>query len=290
MKVGIVTCAEFPHLTDQEKPLIDLFAAKGICITPLVWNDPSIDWKHYDCLLLRSIWDYHLHIEEFFAWLNLLEKQNVTTLNPLEVVNWNRHKFYLRELEKNGINIIPTLFIEKGSDFSPTALKNKGWEQAVIKPAISANSHLTELFHITDSKLVEEKYRRLAQHHDLLVQSFMPEIQTQGEVSLVFLGKHYSHAVLKKPALGDFRVQADYGGKAEPFHANPAIIRAGNQILSHIPLNLLYARVDGVIHENQFFLMELELIEPELLFDHAPAARGVFVESATQLLQSNHLP
>lgn len=66
MKIGIVTCAEFPNLTDQEKPLVPLFAEKGVQIDPLVWNNSSINWQAYDCLLLRSIWDYHLHADEFF--------------------------------------------------------------------------------------------------------------------------------------------------------------------------------------------------------------------------------
>lgn len=289
MKVGIVTCAKFPHLIDEEKPLLELFAKKGIQATPLVWNNTSTDWEHYDCLLLRSTWDYHLHVEEFFSWLDHLKKQNITTLNPLEVVNWNHHKFYLRELEKKGVNIIPTFFLEKGSDFSLTELKSNGWEQAVIKPAISANSHLTELFHITDSEFLEEKYRRLAQNHDFLVQRYMPEIQTEGEVSLVYFGKQFSHAVLKKPTSGDFRVQADYGGKVEPFYPNSAVLNTGSQILSHVPHNLLYARVDGILHENQFFLMELELIEPKLFFNCSAASISIFVELATQLLQSNHL-
>jgi hypothetical protein len=47
-----------------------------------------------------------------------------------------------------------------------------------------------------------------------VVQPFLPEIR-EGEWSLIFLGGEFSHAVVKRPAEGAFRVQHDFGGTVE---------------------------------------------------------------------------
>lgn len=284
MKIGIVTCSDYPQLTEPEKPLIALLANHEIKAEPLIWNDTSIDWKKFDCLLLRSIWDYHLHVEGFFKWLKTLEEIQVRTLNSLSVVNWNRHKFYLREMERKGVKIIPTLFIDKTTDFSLAELKGKGWEQAVIKPAVSANSFLTESFSLTEITTIEKKFHSLAIERDFLVQSFMPEVQSSGEVSLVFFDKQYSHAVVKLPAQGDFRVQEEHGGKTISFNPTPSVIDTATNILSWIQEDLLYARVDGVIRDGEFILMELELIEPELFFHFDKESTKRFVEAVLKIL------
>lgn len=285
MKIGIVTCAEYPLLTEQEKPLLALFKNEGIEASPLIWNDASIDWPSFDCLMLRSIWDYHLQVPQFFAWLAMLEKNNIKTCNSLAVVNWNRHKFYLQELESKGVKIVPTFFVEYSSRFSLDEVIQKGWQQAVIKPAVSANAHLTESFTIDDLEQVERRFKPLVATRDFLVQSFMPEIQAMGEVSLIFFDKAYSHAVLKTPAKGDFRVQADHGGATVAYHPDESIIEAGRKILSLIDHDLLYARIDGVVRENQFYLMELELMEPELFFHLGEGSHQRFVQAAMRFLR-----
>jgi glutathione synthase/RimK-type ligase-like ATP-grasp enzyme len=284
MKIGIVTCNEYPQLTEPEKPLIGLLASHGIEAEPLVWNDASIDWKKFDCLLLRSVWDYHLLVKEFFEWLSMLGEIQVLTLNSLPVVNWNRHKFYLQELENKGVKIVPTLFVDKTTNFSLAELKSKGWKQAVIKPAVSANSFLTESFSFTEIPSIEKKFHGLAAERDFLVQSFMPEVQSSGEVSLVFFDKQYSHAVVKLPAQGDFRVQEEHGGKTISFDPTPSVIDTATKILSWVEEDLLYARVDGVIRNGEFILMELELIEPELFFHFNKEAAGRFVEAVLKML------
>jgi hypothetical protein len=41
----------------------------------------------------------------------------------------------------------------------------------------------------------------------VLVQPFLPEIQSTGELSLLFFDGTFSHAVCKRPKAGDYRVQ-----------------------------------------------------------------------------------
>ncbi|MFM8912572.1 MAG: hypothetical protein ACKOE6_06560, partial [Flammeovirgaceae bacterium] len=115
------------------------------------------------------------------------------------------------------------------------------------------------------------------------------EIQASGEVSLIYFNKQYSHAVLKTPAQGDFRVQADHGGNTIAYQPSRHLVDVGAVILSKIPHEVLYARVDGVVRDNEFYLMELELIEPELFFHLAPGAAARFVNATVDMLKSTAL-
>jgi hypothetical protein len=41
-------------------------AGGGIRAEAAVWSDQSIDWESYDAVVIRSCWDYHLRVAEFF--------------------------------------------------------------------------------------------------------------------------------------------------------------------------------------------------------------------------------
>ncbi|MBV9435106.1 MAG: hypothetical protein JOZ44_03585 [Acidobacteria bacterium] len=105
----------------------------------------------------------------------------------------------------------------------------------------------------------------------LLIQQFVPEVRTAGEWSMIFIGGQFSHAVRKYPKQGDFRVQAEFGGREEPATAGSALVAAAAKILDQAE-HTLYARVDGVEQHGQFLLMELELIEPVLFLALGDAA------------------
>ncbi len=284
MKIGLVTCRKLPNLTDKDQQLIPLFHSRQIDAHPVIWNDPSIRWKEYHALIIRSIWDYHLHPDTFIQWLDLLEGDNVPTLNPIRILRKNHHKFYLEELENQGVDIVPTLFIKGGGQLHLSRVRDQGWEQAVIKPAISASAYLTELFETDQWTIIRDKYQRLAPGRDFLIQKFMPEIQSSGELSIIFINRKYSHAVLKTACSNEFRVQSEFGGDLSICNPEWHIIDTAKDILSKFDEDLLYARVDGVIHNNSFILMELELIEPDLFFDRHPPSIDLFVQEAMNLI------
>ena len=107
-----------------------------------------------------------------------------------------------------------------------------------------------------------------------LMQPFIPEIQDQGEISFIYIDGAYSHAVLKRPAAGDFRVQQEHGGSADLFHPDPAILDQANEIAVTVPQvrDSLYCRIDAVARGGKLVLMELELIEPDLYLRGKPWA------------------
>jgi glutathione synthase/RimK-type ligase-like ATP-grasp enzyme len=278
MKLAIATCNKYAHLAESDKPLIPLFEKHGVMARPAVWNNEHVNWQHFDAVLIRSTWDYHLHITAFEAWLKMLAHQKVPVLNPVEVLRWNLHKFYLAQLQQKGVAIIPTVFMPKGGPIHLPALKARGWHKVVIKPAVSGGAYLTSVVDMDHEAAATEQLENLAQQTDLLIQPFMPEILAEGEISMLFFNRQYSHAVIKKPATGDFRVQKEHGGITTAFSPPETIIETAAHILDLIDGPLLYARVDGIIKAGQFLLMELELIEPFLFFDYQPGAMERFVE------------
>ena len=102
------------------------------------------------------------------------------------------------------------------------------------------------------------------------VQALIPEISTLGEASLVFIAGEYSHAVTKRPKSGEILCQADHGGSTGTAIAPDWAISEARRVLTMVPGEPLYARVDAVILDHAFQLMEVELIEPELFFTYAP--------------------
>ena len=117
----------------------------------------------------------------------------------------------------------------------------------------------------------------------------MKELQAEGEWSLMFFNKRYSHAVLKRPGEGDFRVQRHYGGSDEPVTAPQTLIDRAQEIVEDVDAPLLYARVDGVAQEDRFVLMELELIEPVLFFGAAEGIAERFAEAVASQLAAKEV-
>ena len=161
---------------------------------------------------------------------------------------------------------------------------SKNWHEAIIKPAVSASGYLTTLFDGNDWKQIEVEYKEVARERDLLLQAFMPEVLDMGEVSLIFFNRRYSHAVLKKAVQGEFRVQAEFGCSHVAFEPDETVIETAELIISLVPGELLYARVDGLLQNGRFVLMELELLEPDLYFDAHQEASERYVKGVLELL------
>lgn len=282
--IGLVTYAKQPVLTDDDRPLIGALAEIGLDAEPVQWDDASVDWRTYETLVLRSTWDYHLRVPEFEAWLATLDREAVSLWNPTSVVRWNMHKSYLRGLQQAGILIPGTRWLPRGGAVAlESLLRAAAWTEAIVKPAVSASATKTSRVHI-DNAADAGDFARLLEHADVLVQEVVPEVAHDGEWSLMFIGGAYSHATLKKPRPGDFRVQQELGGSADPATAPSTAVAAGERITSHIPGRWLYARIDGVMTSRGFMLMEVECIEPVLFFEQAPGSYERFAAGLNQLL------
>ncbi len=280
-RIAFVTYGEQSELTaDDALAAARLVASAGVSVEAIPWDRADVRWNDFAAVVLRSTWDYHRRPEEFRRWLTMLESAQALVFNPTRLLRWNMEKTYLRELEAAGIAVVPTVWLPPGAKVDlPRLLGGKQWERAVIKPVISASADETWMIRRSEASTPEEKERleRLLARAGVMIQPFVEEIVTLGEWSMIFFNGEYSHAIVKRPAAGDFRVQAQYGASRRSVRAHRHLIKEARAIidaavsLTGEPLPL-YARVDGVISgtTERFLLMELELIEPELVFASSP--------------------
>ncbi len=284
MNIALLTCERLPDLTPADQLLIPELAKHNIHAQAVIWDDPNVIWTDFDYLIFRNTWDYYEKEFQFNLWLTTIKKLEIKTLNAIEIIELNKHKFYLRTLEEKGIRIIPTVFIEKTAQLNLADIIPAHWKKAVIKPAFSAGSYLTEVFEISEIEEINHKYQLISKEKDLLLQEFKPEIATEGETSFIFFNKKFSHAVNKKPAAGDFRIQVQFGGKYTTITPTEALIQQAQTIVNTFPNNLLYARVDGIIINDEIQLMEVECIEPDLYFNYCEGSLQRFINSILELI------
>jgi hypothetical protein len=289
MKVALVTCSRPPQEDFDAPPLVRALAARGHAAAPAAWDDPAVDWPSFDAALLRSTWDYYHRRDAFLEWA--ARTATVTALwNPLDVVHWSTHKFYLRDLESRGVDIVPTVFLPAGSRSDVAGLlAQRGWDMAVLKPAVSADSFATLRF---EKRAPAPGQAHLDDHlheRDMLVQQYLPTVVEPGERCLVFIDGTYSHAVRKRSLFLGGR-HAGPEGVAVP--ASEDELAAARRALERTGWGpLLYARVD-LLRDARGTprLMELELVEPSLFFAAGPGSAARLVEALERRMRSGAAP
>jgi hypothetical protein len=276
-RVALATYKALPSLSRDDQLLIPELALRGVAGVPAVWDDSDVPWDAFDAVVIRSCWDYHTRPDVFREWINRVRDAGVPIWNPPAVLHWNIEKTYLRELVATGFAVVPTRWIERGSGAKLVAvLEEEGWDEAVVKPIVSASAANTWRTSIERASADQGRFRDLVASETVMVRRFAQPIQTEGEWSLCFFGGEFSHAVLKRPVPGDFRVQSEFGGTHSKVTPDPALIAEASAVLSAAPERCLYARVDGCVVDGAFWLMELELLEPSLFLGYDPLAPARF--------------
>jgi len=279
--IGIATCDKFPNLAADDLLFFAELQKQGAHPVPVIWNDPSANWKEFDGVVIRSCWDYHLKPNDFSRWLQQMEQELVRMWNPVPVLRDNMRKTYLKALQENGFTTVPTVFLEPGSHMKiAELLQQQGWPSAVVKPDISASSFRTRVVSQENAATEETFFQELLRASGVMVQPFLEEVAALGEWSFIFIDGEFSHAALKRPKAGDFRVQDDFGGSQTLTTPSNSLLHAATRFAETIPKPWLYARVDGVELNGTFTLMELELIEPSLFLSLEPQSAERFARAA----------
>jgi glutathione synthase/RimK-type ligase-like ATP-grasp enzyme len=251
------------------------------------WDDPRFNWSETQCVLFRSTWDYFDRFDEFSKWLKSVSNQT-TLINSKALIYWNLDKHYLRDLQKAGIPIPETHFIEKGSHQRLKDIHQElGWTETVLKPCVSgAGRHTYRL----DSDCLdrhEALFKDLISKEAMMLQTFQQHIVSQGEMSLMLFNGRYTHAVLKKAKPGDFRVQDDFGGTVHHYQPSREEITLAQDAVAACPELPVYARVDMFVDNlSQLAISELELIEPELWFRRHPEAAEILANAIHKKLST----
>ncbi len=232
-------------------------------------------WEEFQGVVVRSCWDYHHRLEEFLAWVTRLERAGVPLWNPPAVLRWNSHKGYLRDLAARGVPIVATRWLARGRRVGlAQLLRDERWSDAVVKPAVSASATDTWRTSAATAGADQGRLEELLRAGDVMVQPFIAEVCDPGEWSVIFFGGRFSHAIRKRPAAGDYRVQWEFGGTAAPMAPPPRLVADAEAVMAAVPGRPLYARVDGVERDDRLMLMELELIEPHLFLGWDADATG----------------
>jgi hypothetical protein len=279
-RVALATYKALASLSRDDQLVLPELALRRVVGVPAVWDDPDVRWASFDAVVIRSCWDYHTRPDAFREWIDRVRDAGVSIWNPPAVLHWNIEKTYLRELVARGLSVVPTRWIERGSGARlATVLEEEGWIEAVVKPVVSASAENTWRTSSERASADEARFSNLVAREGVMVQRFVQPVQTEGEWSLCFFGGEFSHAVLKRPVPGDFRVQSEFGGTRSKVTPDPALIAEASAVLAAAPERCLYARVDGCVVEGAFWLMELELLEPSLFLAYDRLAPARFAEA-----------
>jgi hypothetical protein len=273
MDLTLVTCAELPEPDPDAAPLAEALRTLGVSFREVPWSASDVDWSLTPLTVIRSPWDYPLHVDAFVAWAERVS--GLTRLcNSAEIVRWNSHKSYLLELADRGVPIVPTKLLRKGDQSTLAAIQaERGWSECVVKPAVSCGSYKTLRVGPQNLDAGRDHLAALLGDGDVLVQQYLTSVEGYGERALVWIDGLPTHAVRKSPR---FQGQDESVSEAVPISlAESALAEQALDALDH---KLLYARVDMAPgSDGAPVVMELELIEPSLFFAQCPDALRRFV-------------
>jgi glutathione synthase/RimK-type ligase-like ATP-grasp enzyme len=259
----------------QLAQLVPACAARGLSLELLVWNDGQTAARvaagEFAAVVVGTPWDYQDHPEQFLAAIDNFAR-SVPVLNPPAVLRWNTHKSYLRDLSAAGVREVPTMWVEQVHAHA-IAMAHGVLDSSrlVVKSVVGACA-------FRQACIEEGEPLPSADHLPLagaLIQPFVPSVQTEGELSFVYCGGQFSHALVKRPRQGDYRVQSIYGGTESVYEPTESELATAHAVVAAVPgaapEDILYARVDFVRDEDgSLMLMELELIEPYLYPEQGP--------------------
>lgn len=199
----LATSASMPNLYPDDAGLLDALADRGFDPSIEVWNDKNVNWEDAAATVVRSVVDYASHRAEFLQWANSVPR----ILNQADILEWSSDKHYLIELEKRGLDIIPTTWISAAKNYSKQQVDARfpALDDFVLKPTVSSGQRDIGRYSVesADQKrhALDHAMKLLQSGRDLMLQRYESAIETYGEISFVFFNGLLSHAVEKQGAL-----------------------------------------------------------------------------------------
>jgi len=293
VRIAVITCRSDPDAQLSDQLYCQALTARGAKVEVIQWNgdetaSSAASLLGFDAVVMRAPWDYHHDLQAFLAWIDSLDEVGVRLANPAPLVRWNVDKRYLLDLSRSGVAIPKTATVgsEERADRLLGALAEVGAEDgspAVLKPCWGGSG--TGVIRTTMSAAEADlaKLRAETPGRPILVQEFLSAVEVDGEISFIFIAGRLEHAVCKRPAKGDFRVNSRYSPDPpkliQPF---PSLAADAVRCLAALPGETppLYARIDGVPSpDGHLICLEAEAIDPTLFFDLAPETADKFAEA-----------
>ncbi len=112
----------------------------GRSLDSVRWDATQVDWSQFETVVVGTTWDYTERFDEFISQLTTIEQQT-RLLNPIRLVRWNARKYYLQDLARQGINTIPTIWLNACNEQAVrTAAQDLKADYVVIKPEVGAGA------------------------------------------------------------------------------------------------------------------------------------------------------
>ena len=288
VKIALATSRNIPETEVDDRPLQRALQERGAATEWVNW-DADVDWSQYDACLIRTTWDYMERKEEYLRWA---QRVALTTqiYHPPGIVKWNLEKTYLRWFAERGFPVLPTEWFTPGEPVNlAERLHERGWRRAFLKPTVGATSRRTHRFSDNRAELAraQEFLDQALQEEGMMLQPYIAEVETEGEMSAIFIDGQLTHGVRKIPVPGDYRVQDNFGAKDEFYTFTDSELRLATDIVRACPFDLLYARADFLRTQGQLRMIELEIIEPSLFFRHHEPAATALANALLQRVRGN---
>lgn len=284
MKIVLASCHNLPDWeVDDHRFHLEL-KQQNIPFEIHPW-DADVDWSEFDLCLIRTTWDYASRIEEFRSWIDVVS-QKTKLLNAAELVLWNLNKRYLQDLEKKGIPIAPSVWVDQPLSLQKV-MEERGWDKGFLKPVVGASASDTLRFSRIDGEIEKAQafLDSLIVKKEMILQPYLERVETEGEFSAIYFGGVFSHCVQKIPVCGDYRVQDDYGASDRSIEPIMGLIALAEKTLSTLDFPWIYARVDALrLDDGSWVLNELEMVEPSLFFRHSVSAPKELTKHIVQYL------
>lgn len=276
-RVGIVSCNEWKGKIKDDILLKCALEQINIQADIISWQDNQIDFSYYDALIVTTIWGFHRHLNQFYKWLEQIEDNHILILNDVSLMKDNLDKEKQFELlRENNIRCVDTIFMDpkKVTKEVQQLWKNEyaKYPKIVVKPTISESGNDTYILgeETRKNSVKIEQLDSLYQNvkGKLMVQPFIEEVKN-GELSLVFIDGNLSNAILRYPNIFTKENQAIY---MDINHLDKQLFTLAQQIVN-IPeyQNFFYMRIDTVKTKDEYQIMEVELLDPNLYLSFIPS-------------------
>ncbi|MEM7206939.1 MAG: hypothetical protein AAF434_03865 [Pseudomonadota bacterium] len=264
--IVIATCDDWPEINPGLLLIVEALEAKGKEVRCLPWQSSNLElFCAAELVLPLCAWDYAKSPAAFISWISAIRNGGGRLINSPDILLGNLNKRYLIDLYEAGFNVIPSHYVGVPSLSQILAIQDtEGWTDSVVKPVYGQSGYQVELL----SRIMERDESTFDCDSALLVQPFIQEIKSRGELSVYFIAGEFSHAVCRKPARGEWRANTRFNASVTQVAVDQNLIEQAAKFLEFVTKVPLYVRVDGIVKRGSFVLSELEMVEPALFFDH----------------------
>ena len=261
-KIGIVTCDKYKNKVLEDIRL-KYYLAK-LKVKARIVSFESDNFTDYDAVIIRSVWGFSK--DKFVEWLETIDKKGIKVFNDIDLIKNNFSKKEQFELlDKYNIKHIQTDYVNNDDRLKEKleACLKKG--SIVVKPHVSESGANTYLLpkndRISNSLNLDEFLTNRINTDIFLVQPFL-NIE-DGEISIIAVDGVITHIVKRFPGILGSRKQT------VEFKADDTdLISIAEKVIKIKEYsNQLYMRVDLIKQNDEYLVLEVELIDPMLFIN-----------------------